>query len=162
MALEKAQFISDDSNVETIEFLFNPTSITVERSFDTKCEEGTGGGGLPKVNYKGPQASKITISEVILDTYESGKDVMTYIEKFEVALKKHDTLPRPPIYTLTWGDKKYIKCFIKSLTYQLTRFYSDGVPVQAKITKLEMQEVEELTASSASSKSYDTTNRSAR
>lgn len=162
MALQKAQFVSSDSNVATIEFLFNPTNITVTRSFETKCEEGTGGGGLPKVNYKSPKPSVVKISAVVLDTYESGEDVMTYIQKFETALEKNDTLGRPPIYTLTWGDKKYIKCFITSLTYELTRFYSDGVPVQAKITDLTMLEVEELTASSANSTSYDTTSRSSR
>ena len=160
MALEKAQFISEKN--DTIEFLFNPTKITVTRSFETKCEEGTGGGGLPKVNYKGPNASTVSISEIILDTYETGKDVMTYIQKFETALEKDDSLGRPPVYTLTWGQKTYIKCFITSLTYELTRFYSDGTPVQAKITSLELLEVEELTASSANSKSYDTTNRSSR
>ncbi|MBP0021826.1 MAG: hypothetical protein J7647_30255 [Cyanobacteria bacterium SBLK] len=161
MALEKAQFISDDSNVATIEFLFNPTTITVKRSFNAEDEPGTGGGGLPKVNYKGPCSAEVTLSEVILDTYETGVDVMTYITKFETALEKNESLGRPPIYTLTWGSKKYIKCFITSLTYQLTRFYSDGVPVQAKITNLTMKEVETLT-STVSSTSYDTTNRSAR
>ncbi|MEM9544079.1 MAG: hypothetical protein AAGA60_31920 [Cyanobacteria bacterium P01_E01_bin.42] len=161
MALQKAQFISTESNVATIEFLVNPTKITVKRGFKAKCKDGTGGEGLPKVDYISREASTITISDVILDTYETGEDVMTYIKKFETALERDDNLERPPIYTFTWGDKKYVKCFITSLSYELTRFYSDGVPVQAKITQLTMMQVEELT-STISSTSYDTTNRSAR
>ena len=62
MTLEKAQFIAENNT--KIEFLFNPTKITVTRSFETKCEDGTGGGGLPKVNYKGPNASTVRISEI--------------------------------------------------------------------------------------------------
>lgn len=145
--LEKAQLISDES--DTIEFMFNPSELDFSHSNIMKESEGARTSkGLPKISFAHPNPSKITIKNIYFDTYEKGTSVLEEINKFIAALDfatKGDAKgQRPPIYTFVWGQNQYLRCFIGSISYTLTRFLLDGTPVQATIGSLELKEVDEM------------------
>ncbi|MFM7599951.1 MAG: hypothetical protein ACKO7R_01945, partial [Pseudanabaena sp.] len=43
-----------------------------------------------------------------------------------------------------WGQTQYLKCFVKSLDYDLTMFLADGTPVRA-IVGMTLEEVDATT-----------------
>ena len=155
--LEKAKLISEES--ETIEFMFNPSELSFEYSNTWREEEGARTDkGLPKVSFASPNASQITISNILFDTYEQGTDVLEYINKFKKALdfaeKGSAKGKRPPIFIFIWGQNKYLQCFIDRLSYKLTRFLPDGTPVQAQIDQLTLKEVDESLPQADSRKEF--------
>ena len=99
----------------------------------------------------------MTISNIILDTYENEKDdrnVLTPLKQFTDAItylkegetKKTDKQSgegkRPPIYIFTWGQNRYLRCLIKSCNFRLTLFLEDGTPVRA-IVDLTLEQADE-------------------
>lgn len=151
--LEKAKLISDES--DDIEFMYNPTQLTFDFSNQFDQQEGTRTEkGMPKVSFAYPNPSKITISKIVFDTWEQGENVLKYVDKFKQALnfatKGEAKGLRPPIYTFVWGKNQYLRCFIDSLSYTLTRFLPDGTPVQAEISQLVLQEADDPSGSSGS------------
>ena len=144
--LEKAKLISEES--ETIEFMFNPSEISFTHSNTFNCDQGARTNkGIPKISFAHPNPSQITISNILFDTYEQGTDVLKYINLFIKALdfaeKGSAKGKRPPIYTFIWGQNNYLRCFIDTLSYRLTRFLPNGTPVQARIDQLTLKEVDE-------------------
>ena len=145
MSLVKAKLIAIDGG-QDIEFMFNPNqldfsrNISLEQAAGARTEEG-----LNKVSFKHPNPYSLTISNILLDTYESGKSVLKYIDKFKTAVEFSEggegRGKRPPIYVFTWGDQKYLRCFVKTLKYTLSMFLSDGTPVRAKVD-LTLEEVD--------------------
>jgi hypothetical protein len=132
--LVKAKLIAQGGGTN-IEFMFNPTELNFSRSMNLNAPEGARTDeGIPKISFGSPQPYKMTISGLVFDTYETGKNVLTeYIESFRQAVEFVDGKQRPPIYLLTWGKQEYIRCFVESLSYKLTLFLSDGTPVRASV-----------------------------
>lgn len=140
--LEKAYLQSESG--DKIEFQFNPETISFsqESKVDpTASEDST---GIPKQTFKKRCPRKITIPELIFDTYETGENVVEkYLYKFINALEYDSKKDRPLTYSFVWGNNQYIKsCFITNLGFTLTRFLSDGTPVQAKVDSLSLTEIE--------------------
>jgi hypothetical protein len=145
--LEKAQLISDES--ETIEFMFNPTELTFEYSVNVNSEAGARTtSGLPKVSFAYRDPCTLSISNIIFDTYEAGTSVLDYINKLKKAVQFSSqgkgSEKRPPFYIFAWGQQQYIRCFVTRLSYRLTRFLSDGTPVQARVD-LTLTEIDKST-----------------
>ena len=163
MTLEKALLKPDDGS-EDIVFMFNPTEITFSRSLELNTDSGARtNSGIPKVSFGYPQPYSLRISNILFDTRESQTSVLPYVDKFKRAVQFSDfqitaggggnqsqrrgrqgPKKRPPTYIFTWSDNKYLRCFVKSLTYKLTLFTPDGTPVRAVID-LELQETDEAT-----------------
>ncbi len=148
MSLVKAQLISSDGG-GTIEFMFNPTELNFSQKINmTKNEGARTGRGLPKVNFAYPEPCTLSISDILLDTYEQGggKSVLPYLQQFEKALNfaesGSDKGKRPPTFVFTWGSHQFIRCFITSLNYKLTMFLPDGTPVRAKLDLI-LEEIDE-------------------
>ncbi|MCY7323223.1 MAG: hypothetical protein LH660_15820 [Phormidesmis sp. CAN_BIN36] len=143
----KAHLISQDST-DNIEFMFNPIELRFSRSATIKSSEGaTTAGGLPKVSFGSPQPYSLSIGNILFDTYESGKDVMsTYINKLCQGVEFAASLGRPPVYIFTWGSQQYLKCFVKTLSYRLTMFLPDGTPVRA-IVDLSLEQIDTTSSS---------------
>jgi Contractile injection system tube protein len=139
MALVKAKLISSDGG-GTIEFMFNPNQLAFQRQISLNKNVGARTGrGLPKVNFAYPEPSRLTINDILLDTYEedNAKSVMPHIAQFEKAVRFLESgsnkNKRPPTYIFTWGSHQYIRCFVSNLSYKLTMFLTDGTPVRAKL-----------------------------
>lgn len=148
MPLVKAKLVSTDGG-GTIEFMFNPTQLAFKQQIRlTKHEGSRTGRGLPKVDFAHPEPCTLSISDIIIDTYEEGnaKSVLSYIKQYEKALNFAESgtgkNKRPPTYVFTWGNNQYIRCFITQLSYTLTMFLTDGTPVRAKLS-LELEEIDE-------------------
>lgn len=145
-SLEKASLVLFKGETgEKIDLMFNPTQLAFART--VKWESAQGGraemGSLPKVNFSGMDPYKLTLNQLVFDTYEEHKSVVdTYINK----LKKGVEAPkgqnkRPPVYILMWGGKSSFPCVMTSLSYKLDMFLPDGTPVRA-LVDISLQEVD--------------------
>jgi hypothetical protein len=164
--LVKAKLLpATGESASPIEFQFNPESLSfsygVELNTNTQGRTKT---NVKKVSFAGPRPIKLTISNITFDTYEAGTSVKTeYIDPLIQSVKVVPKLktkmvrspitgaltqktvqgpPRPPIYFLTWGDTRYLRCFVESLSYKLTMFLPDGTPVRA-VANLSLKQLEE-------------------
>ena len=147
MTLEKAKLIPKlpSSGVDTIEFMFNPKSLSFKRGITLKEADGSyTSKGLPKYNFEKLNAATLTINEIWFDTYEDGTSVLFYINKLIQAVEFAGTTKVAPVYVFTWGTQNYIQGFVTSLDYELTLFLPDGTPVRAKVS-LTIQQSDETT-----------------
>lgn len=146
MSLEKARLEPVDGG-NPIEFMFNPGQISFDGNVNTSESPGARNKqtGKPKVSYANKKASKISLNNILFDTYESKKDVVVnYIKKFKDAIDFHGQDEKPPIFKFIWGERIYLDfCFIENLNYKLTFFLSDGTPVRAVIDSLSLIEVDD-------------------
>ncbi len=140
MPLEKARLVPvERSEGKTIEFMFNPTEIKFNRTVDIEQSQGARtASGQNKTSFKHPNPYQLTLSNIILDTYENEKEqrnvlkpLKLFTDAVEYAKAGKGKAKRPPIYFFAWGENKYLRCFIKSCTFRLTMFLSDGTPVRA-------------------------------
>ena len=151
MILEKAKLHSLDGDSYSFTFMYNPTSISVNRK--VKVEENPGARtedkGIPKVSFGHPQATVISIKDIIFDTYEEAGDrnVGNKLQKLTQTVKFIEDKQRPPVYVFAWGNINYLRCYVESLDYQLTLFLPNGTPVRAKasITLKEIDPYQSLT-----------------
>lgn len=150
MPLEKAalQPLSGEPG-ERIEFMFNPTQLAFARTVKWETAKANQSNGakpnnsLPKVNFSGVEPYKLTLSQLIFDTYETQTSVVTkYLKKLKKGAESPDGQnQRPPVYCLEWGRNKTFPCVITSLSYKLDLFLANGTPVRA-IVDLSLQEVD--------------------
>ena len=150
---EKAKLkLANQPRASFIEFQFNPTEIIFDVAADLSTSKGARQTetGAPKVNFSNFQADKVTLKNIVYDTFEveSGdsqkKNVLSaYINKYKEAMKFVPGKDQPPILTFSWGNNIYLKrCFIENLSYRLTMFASDGTPVRAVIDSLTLVETD--------------------
>ncbi|NJM22530.1 MAG: hypothetical protein HC836_20380 [Richelia sp. RM2_1_2] len=146
MELVKAKLVCID-NGGNIEFMFNPSQLAFEGIVETSENSGarTQKQGKPKVSFSNIKAYKVTINNILFDTYEEGEDVVKkYIDKFKKAVEFSSGKERPPVYRFVWGDNIYLRCcFIEKLSYKLTMFLPNGTPVRAVIDSLSLKEADE-------------------
>lgn len=130
---------------EPVEFMFNPTLLTFTRTVKWQSEQGNRGeNALPKVNFSGVDPFKLTLNQVVFDTYEKRECVVEqYIKKLKKAVESPDgQKKRPPVYYLIWGNRKSFPCVMVTLTYKLDLFLPNGTPVRA-LVDMTLQEVEQ-------------------
>ncbi|MGF1602849.1 MAG: hypothetical protein ACFCU8_12650 [Thermosynechococcaceae cyanobacterium] len=130
-------------NPQKIEFMFNPSELEFTRQVSWDSDRGNRSSTLlPKVNFSGVEPYTCTLQNLLFDTYETKKSVLTeYINNIrEGVTAKSSTITRPPVYTLMWSEK-YFHCVMTSLNYRLTLFLPDGTPVKA-IVNIGLQEVD--------------------
>ncbi len=147
MTLQKARLENVKNKNDVIEFMFNPKELAFEGQSEHNESPGARNqeSGKPKVSFSNIKAYKISISNILFDTYEAGKNVLEYISKFRKAVEFENGQLRPPIYSFSWGkENAYLKyCFIEKLSYKLTLFLPDGTPVRAVIDSLVLNETDE-------------------
>ncbi|GEM_PF-633892 len=174
MTLVKAKLV-DAEGGEDLEFMFNPEELSFSQKAKVIPVKGARTPkGLPKVNFAYPDPSVLSIKDINLDTYETGKSVLTYINKFKKAMDFATTgsaaNKRPPVYLFTWGSQQYpeggdeyIRCSVTDLSYDLTLFLPNGTPVRAKMSltlgqvdtsELHLQYLADLTGNRASAAGY--------
>lgn len=146
MTLEKAILASQDGG-EDIEFMFNPSQLAFEGVVETAESPGarTEDKGKPKVSFSHVKSYKVTISNILFDTYEKNENVLNkYINKFKKTVEFAPGKQRPPIYQFRWGSQVYLRrCFVEKLSYKLTMFLPNGTPVRAVIDSLSLKEADE-------------------
>lgn len=130
---------------DDIEFMYNPTQLAFSRSISLEQAKGARTEkGHNKVSFKHPNPYSLKISNIVIDTYESGKNALTYINQFKKAVEfsqGEGENKRPPVYLFVWGKEEHLRCFVKTLSYKLTLFLPDGTPVRA-IVDLDLEEVD--------------------
>ncbi|MGD1905108.1 MAG: hypothetical protein ACFB0C_03840 [Leptolyngbyaceae cyanobacterium] len=153
MPLEKARLTAVDPKDEDLDivFMYNPGELSFSRSVEIDQAPGaTTEGGENKTSFKHPNPYTLSINGLVLDTYEDQLSVLEPLSKFtkavEFAKSGDGKGQRPPIYLFTWGSVSYLRCFIKSLTFKLTLFLTDGTPVRASVD-LSLEQVDAPTPS---------------
>jgi hypothetical protein len=135
--------ISGRPNVKdkAIFFQFNPATIDIERYGEVKQHEAQGAQvGSPEwVSGK----IKLTIADVIFDSYNTKKDVREeYLNAFEQLTIYQTDLHRPPRILFVWGklnpgDSKNQKItgfwYMTSMKVSYQMFLPDGTPVRANV-----------------------------
>ncbi len=159
--LQKAKLIAYNKEAPDIELMFNPEEISFARNVKWDADPGNRGDHLlPKVNFSGVEPYKLTLKQLLFDTYESKESVMKYVDIIKKSVERiqEKADSRPPVYIFEWGvgkGKDYFHCVVTSLTYKLTMFLTDGTPVRA-IVDISLQEVDQTnlpgTKASASKK----------
>jgi len=137
---------------KAIELMFNPTELRFSRSINIEQSKGSQTqSGSNKTSFKHPNPYQLTISNIILDTYENAQGKRSVLEPLKpftdamaYAQDGKGKAKRPPIYLFTWGKTSYLRCFIKSCNFRLTMFTSDGTPVRA-ILDLTLEQVDDKT-----------------
>jgi Contractile injection system tube protein len=125
----------DKESSYNIEFMYNPTEISLSRSMNIEQARGArDSSGANKTSFKHPNPYSLKISNIILDTYESGVSVLSLVDAFKRGVEflepqnstsqspsstresensSRRTNPnqqnRPPIYLFTWGEHKYLQ-----------------------------------------------------
>jgi hypothetical protein len=144
--LEKATLICIDDKSKSIVFMFNPKELSFEGSVENNENSGsrTKKSGKPKVSFANIKSYAIKISNILIDTYETGENVLEkYVNSFKNAVKFMEPKQRPPIYQFIWGKQIYFEyCFVEKLSYKLTMFLPDGTPVRAVIDNLSLKETD--------------------
>lgn len=133
--VKKAELHSLDGDKYNFEFMFNPNEISINRKANVTENRGarTEQQGIPKVSFAHPNATTITINNIIIDVYESSdRDLGKKLEKLTQTVKFVEGKDRPPIYIFMWGNINYLRCYVESINYQLILFLPDGSPVRAK------------------------------
>lgn len=134
--LKKATLHSLDGDKYSFTFMYNPSSISINRKVKVESNNGarTQNEGIPKVSFAHPEPVTIAIKDIIFDTYEnnSDRDVGNKLKKLTQTVKFIDSDERPPVYVFNWGNINYLRCYVESLDYQLTLFLPNGTPVRAK------------------------------
>ena len=153
--LQKALLKAIDFDVDDIEFMFNPNEIAFSRSMSLEQAKGARTeSGQNKTSFKHPNPYSLTVNNIIFDTYETGESVLKYVQKFGTAVeftqKGEGEKKRPPIYLFTWGENRYLRCFVKKFDFKLSLFLPDGTPVRANIN-LSLEQVELPTPSRSQS-----------
>lgn len=147
--LQKAKLIPIGAG-RSIDFMFNPNELVFDGVVETADNPGARSteSGKPKVSFSNIKAYKVTIKNILFDTYEDGRDVIKqHIEAFRQAVEFIGNEERPPIFRFMWGNQRYLRaCFIEQLNYRLTMFLPDGTPVRATIDSLTLKEVDESVA----------------
>lgn len=145
MNLEKATLHSLDGDDYSFTFMYNPTSISISRKVKVEDNPGarTDDKGIPKVSFAHPEATVISIKDIVFDTYEESgnRNVGNKLKKLTKTVKFIESQKRPPVYVFAWGNINYLRCYVESVDYQLTLFLPDGTPVRAKAS-ISLKEVD--------------------
>ena len=160
--LEKAILIhqpQDDS--KNIEFMFNPKELVFEHLMEFNESQGARTDrGYPKISFAYRNACVLRISNIIFDAYEQGGSVVEYLKKLIQSVYFADSgeaaNKRPPLYIFAWGNQQYFTCFVEKLTYRLTRFLTDGTPVQT-VVDLTLKKVDEANVQGGGTSSVNRT-----
>lgn len=144
-AYAKATLRPRDGGAE-LKFMFNPTELAFEGIVETADNPGARSekSGKPMVSFSNIKASKVTIRDIIFDTFETGENVVSlYISAFQDSVKFAPGKQRPPLYCFEWGANVYLECcFVERLNYKLTKFSANGTPVRAIIDSLTLKETD--------------------
>lgn len=157
MALVKGRLDAVDPAGGSIVFMYNPNAISFSRTVEWKENKGSVGNSdvLPSTDYKGVKPYEVTISNMLIDTYESRKSCQSYIEDLKSTVSPVNAndggssgggminRKRPAVYMFKLGESISLRCVVTNLTYNYTMFLPNGDPVRAMVT-LKLREVAEI------------------
>ncbi|MHC1599507.1 MAG: CIS tube protein [Candidatus Methanospirareceae archaeon] len=148
----KACLVRKDKPSEKVDFLFNPSEFTVERTNQFKEVNIP---GLPSSSFQFVKGGARTLTmEIFFDTYEEKVDVRTFTDRitgWESETKKEkglmdidSDLHAPPVCLFVWGSYIF-PCIIERATKKFTMFHPDGFPVRARLNVTLKEYIEVVT-----------------
>jgi Contractile injection system tube protein len=147
MEPETITLLPEDGGKPVINFMFNPPELTQKANNEPQDNPGANnlGSGQPKVSFGKKTSDMLEMKGVVFDTYEEGTNVIEkYITPFKEGMTFIEEMKRPPVYRVVWGKQQYMRrCFIKDLSYTLTKFLPDGTPVRA-VVDISLKEAEDI------------------
>lgn len=124
----------------SLEFLYNPESVSVTKSAEFK-EHQVQGGDSGEKEWTHSISRTLGVAKVYFDTFETKENVRTkYIDKLERLIHYDEELHRPPKLVFVWGqfmaeNDDYNSCqwYLQKVSIKYTMFLSDGTPVRAEV-----------------------------
>jgi hypothetical protein len=144
LAKAMLQIVKDDQGwrggFTSVEFMFNPETVTVEKSTEFK-EHPTQGSNAGEKEWTHGVSRTLKVSSVYFDTFESKQNVReAYISKMERLVQMDDALHRPPRVLFVWGsfmkendDYNAVSWYVRRINVEYVMFLNDGTPVRAKV-----------------------------
>lgn len=134
---KKAEILVEQG--ETIQCMFNPSEITIQKTNSWKPNEKKGG-NAPTLEFDSGKAATMKLS-LMFDTSADGKPVTDVTNKLLRAMAVNEDIggsepsknkARPPHVQFKWGRSTTFPMAITSATIKFTYFANDGTPLRAK------------------------------
>ncbi len=124
---------AQDKFDQSLEVLFNPNKITIQRPVKWGTEAGAGR-DVPSSQFGYGEPASLSL-ELFYDTYEVKKDVQIYTKEIFALTTIRGNLHRPPICKLGWGSFRFhdFQWVLQSLNQSFTLFFEDGTPARATL-----------------------------
>ncbi|MEX1023260.1 MAG: LysM peptidoglycan-binding domain-containing protein [Dehalococcoidia bacterium] len=112
-----------------IDFLFNPETLTVNRSVKWDPQRSPGE-NAPTMTFINGEPATMSF-KLILDTTATGEDVTVYTNKLLDLTKVDSTKKRPPLVRLGWGRLQSFTAVVQSVGLTFSYFAGNGTPLRA-------------------------------
>ena len=156
MPLVKAYLTRKDKPGQIVQFLFNPSEFSVEKSNQFGEVDSP---GLPSTTFQFVKGGARTLTmDLFFDTYEKKMDVRMFTDRItgwdsgsmfsrlpgiaKGLMDIDSDLHAPPVCLFIWGAYIF-PCIIERVTKRFTMFLPEGIPVRAtlNVTLKECKEV---------------------
>lgn len=154
----KLKIISLEGPNVTVEAMFNPKEVAVEKTVPWGAQQKKGAADL---EYTG--GAPMTMSfELMFDAYESGETILPKIQALYkltdasitdeiIGSKKNEQGKRPPKCKVIWGAQAEshdggvpkFECVIESVSVKYTMFSPDGIALRATVN-IKVKEAKDL------------------
>ena len=116
-----------------VECMFNPEKYTITK--ENIFKEIKELPNQPNPEFQSFALTKLTLSTLYFDTYETGENLKTTTDKLWKLMKPKDENAKkkePPDVTFKWGDFEFT-AVVENITMDFTLFDKDGVPLRAEV-----------------------------
>jgi Contractile injection system tube protein/LysM domain len=134
----KAAMLVNNQDNDTLEFDYNPTSLTITKTSEWQPQKAKGSKEAPPPEFVGTNARSLAMT-VMFDALEDDEHpVIVYVDKLlKWTCPTKDSFdknkPQPPLLYLQWGGTNYLLGYLKSVTVRYTLFSFDGTPLRASV-----------------------------
>lgn len=158
----RIEVVEGSKNGQSVEFMYNPTSLSVSRSVNWS-RTSKPGSNAPETDFAGGAAMTFSISNVLFDgtiplegEAAPRANIMDDLDKLVGFMDIDDELLRPPFCRFMWGQYRSAQVTIEKvdITYQL--FDRAGKPLRAQValTFAQAEDPTEVPYQNPTSRSY--------
>jgi hypothetical protein len=124
---------------ETLEFDYNPTTVTVTKTSRWQAQPpARGSKEAPPQEFVGTDPRTLAMTVMFDGLEEEDRKVTENVDlllKWTCPTKESfgTNSPQPPLLQLMWGQTNYLLGYLKSVTARYTLFSADGTPLRASV-----------------------------
>lgn len=130
-SLATIEYLSNPSNGQLWQFLYNPSALSFERSANYEVIDLPYTNAQP-VQWKNTGGTQLTISDLLLDGWGEGKSIrptLASLQKLMVGSADTD----PPKLIFTWGSRTINPLVLVRLRWEENAWAPNGDPMRAKV-----------------------------
>ena len=125
------------SELDSIEFPFNPKEWSVTHSAEWKTE--TTKKGTPPPEFKGPKPASASVEIFLDESDKDGGDISTTVNRLKTLVSPEPNSvssqkPSAPHVLFEWGEAIRFKGYVESVAVKYTMFRGQGTPIRGTVT----------------------------